>query len=561
MLAERLHLAPGHRGMLEGLLHEHLPDVEVWAYGSRVSGRSHDGSDLDLVLRAPGLRRIEGARLAGFREALRQSNLPFLVEARDWARLPPRFHREIEREHVVLVGAELENCAACTWPKSTLGDLIDLRLSSVDKKTKPTERPVRLCNYLDVYKNQFIHSGLDFMNGTATAREISNCTLHSGDVVITKDSEKHDDIGVPALVREDIPDLVCGYHLAILRSASSNIDGAYLFYALNTHEAQKQFHSYANGVTRFGLRKSDIGLIEIPLPPLSEQRAIGDVLGVLDERIEVHRRMNETLEAMAQALFKDWFIDFGPTRAKTAGHKPYLPKPLWNLFPNNLTNSKLGQIPEGWGTWRLDEIAEHRKEAVDPSREPEAVFEHYSIPAYDAGRHPAMDEGASIKSNKSRVPQHTVLLSKLNPDISRVWVPDDPGDAVQVASTEFLPYVPREGFGRGLLSALFRSLPFREVLQGMVTGTSRSHQRVPPKALNAVECLVGRPEHFSAFEAFADAALRSQMRNRREIRTLTALRDTLLPKLISGKIRIQDCAGVLQSLTSSEPDSPFKGEA
>ena len=106
MLAERLHLAPGHREMLEGLLHEHLPDVEVWAYGSRVSGRSHDGSDLDLVLRAPGLRRIEGARLAGFREALRQSNLPFLVEARDWARLPPRFHREIEREHVVLAEGE-----------------------------------------------------------------------------------------------------------------------------------------------------------------------------------------------------------------------------------------------------------------------------------------------------------------------------------------------------------------------------------------------------------------------------------------------------------------------
>ena len=304
----------------------------------------------------------------------------------------------------------------------------------------------------------------------------------------------------------------------------------------NTEELER----HATGTTFRELSGSTLKRIRIPFPPLSEQRAIADVLGVLDERIEVHRRMNQTLEAMAQALFKDWFIDFGPTRAKTAGHKPYLPKPLWNLFPNQLTNSKRGQIPEGWEPWRLDEIAEHRKEAVDPSRKPEAVFEHYSIPAYDTGCHPAMDEGASIKSNKSRIPQHAVLLSKLNPDISRVWVPDDPGDAVQVASTEFLAYVPREGFGRGLLSALFRSLPFREVLQGMVTGTSRSHQRVPPKALNAVECLVGRPEHFSAFEAFADAALRSQMRNRREIRTLTALRDTLLPNLISGKIRIHD---------------------
>lgn len=101
-MADRVDLEPRHRLVLAALLREHLPEVEVWAYGSRVNGRNHPGSDLDLVLRAPGLAEIPLSRLEGFEEALRESSLPFLVEARDWARLPERFRREIERRHVVL---------------------------------------------------------------------------------------------------------------------------------------------------------------------------------------------------------------------------------------------------------------------------------------------------------------------------------------------------------------------------------------------------------------------------------------------------------------------------
>lgn len=84
-------------------MREHLPDVEVWAYGSRVNGRSHEGSDLDLILRGPGLRKIPRDRIADFADALRESTIPFLVEARDWARVPERFHRQIEREHIVII--------------------------------------------------------------------------------------------------------------------------------------------------------------------------------------------------------------------------------------------------------------------------------------------------------------------------------------------------------------------------------------------------------------------------------------------------------------------------
>ena len=105
-MTRHLNVKSRHREQLERLLREHLPGVAVWAYGSRVNGRSHEGSDLDLVLRGPDLAKIDTTQLAAFNEAVQESTIPFLVEARDWARLPESFHREIEREYVVLVGKE-----------------------------------------------------------------------------------------------------------------------------------------------------------------------------------------------------------------------------------------------------------------------------------------------------------------------------------------------------------------------------------------------------------------------------------------------------------------------
>ena len=268
---------------------------------------------------------------------------------------------------------------ACQWPKVPLNEITDLTLSSVDKKSKANEKGVQLCNYMDVYSNSFISENLKFMEATATEREIANCSLFAGDVVITKDSEQHDDIGVPALVREDIPGLVCGYHLAILRPRSPAVDGAYLFYGLNDSGAQQQFHSYANGVTRFGLRKADIGLVEISLPPLPEQRRIADILGALDDKIDLNRRMNETLEQMARTLYESWFVDFDPVHAKMNGiwrrgeSLPGLPAEMYDLFPDQLVASELGEMPDGWEVKTLGELADLNPESWSRSNSPANV--------------------------------------------------------------------------------------------------------------------------------------------------------------------------------------------
>ena len=119
-MSDRLHLATKHRRVLEALFREHLPGIEVWAYGSRVSGRSHDGSDLDLVLRGPDLAEIPFDRLADFEDAVRESSIPFLVEARGWARLPERFHREIDRKYMVLVA----DASSDDWREVAIGEIV-----------------------------------------------------------------------------------------------------------------------------------------------------------------------------------------------------------------------------------------------------------------------------------------------------------------------------------------------------------------------------------------------------------------------------------------------------
>ena len=517
------------------LLERHLPNTTAWVYGSRAKWTLRPQSDLDLVVFATP---EQSGRVSDLREALEESSLPFRVDLFVWDTVPEQFRKHIKRDHVVLVVTK--NDSVCAWPRVALRDMIDLRLSSVDKKTNPTEHAVRLCNYMDVYRNSFIHGGLDFMKATATEQEIANCSLFSGDVVITKDSEKHDDIGVPALVREDIPRLVCGYHLAILRPIS--IDGAYLFYALSTNEVQQQFHSYANGVTRFGLRKADIGLVETPLPSPPEQRAIAHILGTLDDKIELNRRMNETQEAMARALFKSWFVDFDPVRAKIAGRDTGLPKHLADLFPDRLVESEMGEIPEGWEAAPLPELIE-----VNPKR---SLQKGEIAPYLDMANMPTRGHVPDTVIDRPfgsgmRFANGDTLIARITPCLENgktAYVDFLSDGKIGWGSTEYIVMRPKSPLPSGFAYCLARSSGFREFAIQNMTGTS-GRQRVPGKALSQF-MLSSPPERVAAsFGRVVQPLLARASKAVHESRILAGLRDTLLPKLISGELRVESATG------------------
>ena len=171
-----------------------------------------------------------------------------------------------------------------SWTPMTIGDVASVILSSVDKHIVPGEISVRLCNYLDVYENRRIHANMPFSMGTATPGEIARFQISEGDVLITKDSETADDIGIPAVVEEEPVDTLCGYHLAIVRP-HSNVNPKFLGYIFESDIAKRHFLRTANGVTRFGLGLGAISSLAFTLPPLSEQQAITTLLESVDATI------------------------------------------------------------------------------------------------------------------------------------------------------------------------------------------------------------------------------------------------------------------------------------
>ena len=160
------------------------------------------------------------------------------------------------------------------WQVNRLKYVADAQPSNIDKKSVDDQPAVRLCNYVDVYKNEFITDDLPFMEATATADQIHRFQLKAGDVLVTKDSEDPTDIAVPAVVMYDLPSVVCGYHLTLIRANSEVLDGFYLHRLFQAYSFNQQFTVKANGVTRYGLPAAAITEAVVCIPPLEEQAAI-----------------------------------------------------------------------------------------------------------------------------------------------------------------------------------------------------------------------------------------------------------------------------------------------
>ncbi len=174
--------------------------------------------------------------------------------------------------------------------------------SNVDKHIHEDEIPVFLCNYQDVYYHDYINSAIPFSAGSVKPSEFHKFQLHKGDVIITKDSEDRKDIAVPAYVIEEIPNLICGYHLAILRPNESRLDGIFLSFLLQSHNINHYFQKLANGVTRFGLTADSIKNALIPVPPLPEQQKIAEILSTWDLAISTTNSLIEELKLRNKGL-------------------------------------------------------------------------------------------------------------------------------------------------------------------------------------------------------------------------------------------------------------------
>jgi type I restriction enzyme S subunit len=287
----------------------------------------------------------------------------------------------------------------------------------------------------------------------------------------------------------------------IMAPKSGDLDVRFLYYALC--QLQPFFSAQAQGTTTKFVTAPILSNAPVSLPPIGEQRQIAAILGALDDKIELDRSTTETLEATAQTLFISWFLDSESDPSDQGGS--------------------------------LADAVDLVREPVDPRREPGTVFQHYSLPAYDAGREATSERGAAIRSSKLAVPRGSILLSKLNPQIERVWLPDIRPDDRAICSTEFLVLRPRDAAGRGFVYEFLKSAPFRSTLTSLVTGTTGSHQRAHAEAILQVPLKLPDPSRAAQFERIVGPMLDRIDVARRESRTLVALRDALLPRLLSGE--------------------------
>ena len=529
------------RKIILSLLNRHLPGVAAWVHGSRANRSERPASGLGLVVFSTP---EQDGRVSGLRKAFEKSNLPFQVDLSVWDKVPKSFREQIEAGHVVLAEGENNDPSGRDWlyhpqfpehwDKQALCSMAQWvnGLAFRDIEFSKTGKPV--IKIAEIKKG--ISSQTKFTHQTF---DDSVCVRY-GDLLFSWSGQPETSIDASWWRG---PEGWLNQHIFRV-TPSNDLDTTFFYYLLRY--LRPNFVKIARNKQTTGLghvTKRDLKRIKAATPPLPEQRAIAHILGTLDDKIELNRKMNRTLEAMAQALFKSWFIDFDPVHAKMEGRDTGLPKHIADLFPDRMADSALGKIPEGWGVYRLDELAEHHTKSIAPFSFPEVKFEYFSIPAHDSGLMPAVERGANIKSNKTIVPQHAVLLSKLNPEILRVWLPDSPKENMQICSTEFLAFTPRNPANQTLLFSLFVNPLFRTMLQSMVTGTSKSHQRVPPTALKRREVLSGTPALFARFDAITVPMVTRIVRNRAETYALNALRNTLLPKLISGDIVICQSEG------------------
>ncbi|PKV80470.1 type I restriction enzyme S subunit [Nocardia fluminea] len=187
------------------------------------------------------------------------------------------------------------------WRGARLLEVSDAWTSNVDKHTVEGQPPVRLCNYVDVYQNDSIVDSLDFMVATATREQIKRFRVRVGDTLITKDSETADDIGIPAFVEYEAKDLICGYHLAIVRPDRRKAVPKFLYWVLRSEPIARQWGVTAAGVTRVGIRSTDLNKVTIPLPPLDEQSAVAGFLDYETAQIDaLVAKQEELLTLLAE---------------------------------------------------------------------------------------------------------------------------------------------------------------------------------------------------------------------------------------------------------------------
>ena len=449
------------------------------------------------------------------------------------------------------------------FPNHRFGDLLSEPLrNGIYKKKEFHGRGAKIVNMGELFGNSRMFN-VPMKRVELEDKEIPKVLLSEGDLLFARRSLTAEGAGKCSIVKEIVEQTTFESSIIRARPRQDEVDSDFLYYLFDSHIGKYLLGTIKRQVAVAGITGGDLKELELPIPGLEEQKAIAHILGSLDDKIELNRQMNQTLEAMAQALFKSWFVDFDPVidNALAAGHDipdalqaraqtrqaareqapASLPAEIQQLFPSEFEFSEeMGWVPKGWLIKPLSQVARLQNAAAKPNAHPEKIWEHYSIPAFDEGGMPALELGDAIKSGKYFVPDGCVLASKLNPETPRIWMPNIRDAESAICSTEFMPFVPVELSNRPYLYSLLKSEPMQTAICNRATGSTGSRQRVKPKDIEAMPILSAPEALLMAFSNSTAAIVEKAGKQFSDNLFVAKLRDTLLPKLISGELRIPD---------------------
>ena len=531
------------------LLARHLPNTTAWVYGSRVKWTARPQSDLDLVVIATP---EQAGRVSDLREAFEESNLPFRVDLFVWDEVPEQFRKQIEAEHVVLVEKE-ERRVGGECREYDVNVLIDNDVLVVGDgyRAKNTELSNTGIPFARVGN---IRDGFQFSDADCfpddDLHKVDEKISRPGDVVFTSKGT----VGRFAFVRNDTPRFVYSPQLCFWRSLDpEKLAPRFLYYWMTTREFSTQFKSVA-GQTDMAeyVSLGDQRRMHITLPPFSEQRAIAHILGTLDDKIE----LNRTLEAMARALFTSWFVDFDPVRAKMEGRDRGLPKGIAALFPDRLVDSELGEIPEGWEISEMGEEVDAVGGATPRTKDPAYWNEgqhHWATPKDLSkllspvllGTDRKITDAGVQKISSGLLPPGTVLLSSRAP-IGYLAIAEVP----TAVNQGFIAMVCRRQLPNlYVLSWCYENLEHIKDISGGST-----FAEINKKAFRPLPVVVPSKRVLGVYEDESRSLYDRVVSNTRESALLVSLRDTLLPKLVSGELRAKQIEPE-SSISNISPDT------
>ena len=554
-------LNPNHLETVKTILAQHVPECEVWVFGSRATWTAKDYSDLDLAIVGKG--SLDWRILGRLKEAFEESILPMRVDVLDWHAISQNFREVIERDHVVLVAADSRKPAGqrsdvvSEWREIPFARLLSEQVrNGIYKKKEFHGRGVKIVNMGELFAHSRLRN-VHMKRVELSEREKHHVSVLKGDLLFARRSLVAEGAGKCSVVLEIDEPTTFESSIIRARPNPAKADSLFLYYYFNSPPGLHALDSIRRQVAVAGITGHDLVQLDILTPSLPQQRAIAHILGTLDDKIELNRRMNETLEAMARALFRFWFVDFDPVRAKMEGRDPGLPQHLADLFPDRLVDSELGEIPEGWEISTIGEevsvVGGSTPSTKDRSLWDGAInwatpkdLSALSAPVLIETARQISDAGLS-KISSGLLPRETVLLSSRAP-IGYLAIADIP-----VAVNQGFIAMRCEARLPNVFVWLWTQANMDTILQN---ANGSTFQEISKRNFRPLGIAIPEPDLLSVFDGHVRPLYERIVKNQRESRTRAALRDTLLPKLISDELRVKNAESFIEKIASPWPQHP-----